>query len=111
MSRASRSYACWTAKEDAALRAGQPVAGRTRFAIDARREKLKQFDAALGALGNLGAVQSALPVTDEGMALRALADACAALLDQFEPLPRTRAMIEGRLGQPLKMACRVLDKR
>lgn len=108
MSRASRSYACWTAKEDAALRAGQPVAGRTRFAIDARREKLKRAET---ALGKLGAVQSALPVTDEGIALRALADACAALLDQFEPLPRTRAMIEGRLGQPLKMACRVLDKR
>jgi len=108
MSRASRSYACWTAPEDAAIRAGQPVAGRTNIAIEARRAKLKQFDAALGAQG---AVLPSPPITEEGLALRALADACAALLDQFEPLPRTRAMIEGRLGQPLKMACRVLDKR
>lgn len=51
---------------------------------------------------------AAPPVSAERLALLDLVDTCADLIARLEPLPKTQALIAGKLGQSLKAARQVL---
>lgn len=107
----------WTAEEDAIVRNGWRtkaradlfvrLPGRTPNAIRIRASILGVTEGAKPfTFGDLVAP----PVSADRLALLALIETCDDLIAQLEPLPKTQALVAGKLGQSLKAARRVLEK-
>lgn len=86
--------------------------GRTPNAIRMRAAALRVTAGAKGAMDDAQDFNfwpPAVPVSAEHLALLSLVETCESLVEQFAPLPRTQALIAGKLGQSIKAARRVLN--